>query len=276
MNEGIDEIERLEIRLFLDAIWARWGYDLRDYAAPSMERRVRATLEASGFAHLGELQHRVLHDRDVFADVIESLTVRVTELFRDPHVYRAIRASVVPLLRTYPVFKVWHAGCATGEEAYTTAILLDEEGLGERAQLYATDLSYRAISQAKEGVYPSKNLESFVRNHGLSGSLSDPGDWLTAAYDHIAMRETLRSRIHFFQHDLVSDQVFGEMNVVFCRNVLIYFNADLRARVFAKIAASLCPGGFLVVGTSERLGSSALEGRFKPFCDPQRIYRYEP
>lgn len=271
-----DEIEALEIRLLLEAIWARWGFDLRDYAAPSMRRRVRAVLAATGDAHLGQLQHRVLHDRDLFGDVIERLTVQVTELFRDPSVYAELRARVVPLLRTYPVLKVWHAGCSTGEEAYATAILLAEEGLGPRTQLYATDLSHRAIEHAKEGVYPAANLVAFARNHVQSGARSDIGDWLTAAYGSVAMRESVRSRILFFQHDLVSDQVFGEMNLVCCRNVLIYFNAELRARVLRKIADSLCPGGFLAVGSSERLSAADAALGFKSFSEPHRIYRYEP
>jgi len=156
------------------------------------------------------------------------------------------------------------------------AILLAEEGLGERTQLYATDLSHRALEQAKEGVYPAENLVAFARNHGQSGARSDIGDWLTAAYGGVAMRESVRSRILFFQHDLVADQVFGEMNLVFCRNVLIYFNADLRARVLRKIAGSLCPGGFLAIGSSERLSPSDIALGFTSFSEPHRIYRYEP
>jgi chemotaxis protein methyltransferase CheR len=276
VSDATDEIEAIEIRLFLEAIWQRWGYDLRDYAPPSMSRRVRAVLAASHAAHLGELQHRVLHDREAFADVIEGLTVRVTELFRDPTIYRVIRSSVVPLLRTYPSLKIWHAGCASGEEAYAMAILLEEEGLGGRAQIYATDLSQRAVDHAREGVYAATHLVEFARNHVQSGARSDIGDWLTAAYGGVAMRESLRSRVLFFQHDLVSDQAFGEMNVVFCRNVLIYFNADLRARVLRKIADSLCGGGFLCIGTSERLSEKDLALGFSMFSEDERIYRYLP
>lgn len=271
-----EDIQELEIRLLLEAVWQRWGYDLRDYAAPSIRRRVYAVLAASGCAHFGELQHRLLHDRDTFADFIERLTVRVTELFRDPMIYMAIRERVVPLLRTYQSLKIWHAGCATGEEAYTMAILLEEEGLAARTQIYGTDLSQLAIEQAKEGVYSSKELLDFTRNHARSGAKSDIGEWLTAAYGGVAMRESLRNRILFFQHDLVSDQVFGEMHAVFCRNVLIYFNPSLRGRVLRKIADSLRPGGFLCLGTSERLTGDDLIIGFKPFCESERIYRYDP
>lgn len=156
------------------------------------------------------------------------------------------------------------------------AILLREEGLADRTQVYATDLSQRAIDQARDGVYPARELLRFAKNHADSGAPTSLGDWITTAYDGIAMREPLRRQILFFQHDLVGDQAFGEMQVVFCRNVLIYFGDELRQRVLDKIAASLCPGGFLCVGTSERILEPRLDARFAPFCDKERIYRYEP
>jgi chemotaxis protein methyltransferase CheR len=276
MKDEVAALEALEIRLFLQAIAERWGYDLRGYAEPSLHRRVRAVLAASGAANLGELQHRVLHDRGAFTEALEGLTVRVTELFRDPEVYRALRSRVVPLLRTYPLLNVWHAGCATGEEAYSMAILLREEGLGDRTQIYATDLSPHAIDRAKDGVYAARDLLRFTKNHSDSGGRSELADWITAAYDGVAMREPLRRQILFFQHDLVADQAFGEMQVVFCRNVLIYFGAELRRQVMDKIAASLRPGGFLCLGTSERLADPTPDPRFTPFCADERIYRYEP
>lgn len=279
MNDKPDEaesLEELEIALLLEAIARRWGYDLREYAAPSLRRRISASLAASGAAHMGELQHRIIHDREAFTHFIETLTVRVTELFRDPEFYRAFRTDVVPLLRTYPFLKVWHAGCSTGEEAYSSAILLHEVELAERTQIYATDLSQRAIEQAKEGVYVANAVLSFARNHRAAGGTSDPADWITAAYEHVAMRDQLRKQILFFQHDLVSDRAFGEMHVVFCRNVLIYFGAELRRRVLDKFAESLCPGGFLCLGSSEQLSGSSADRRFVPFRPRERIYRYEP
>ncbi|MBX3259147.1 MAG: protein-glutamate O-methyltransferase CheR [Labilithrix sp.] len=272
-----DDVESIEIRLLLEAVHARYGYDLRDYAAASMRRRVLAALASSGLPHLAELQHRVLHDRECFSDLLERLTVRVSELFRDPASFHAFRARVVPLLRTYPFLKIWHAGCATGQEAYTSAILLTEEGLYERAQLYATDLSQRALRDAKEAVYPATALPVFEQNHRASGATTDLADHITAAYDHISIRESLRKNILFFHHDLVSDHVFGEMHVVFCKNVLIYFGRELRERVLQKLAQSLRPGGFLCLGTAERLtGATATEKTFTPFSAEARIYRYEP
>ncbi|MBX3203910.1 MAG: protein-glutamate O-methyltransferase CheR [Labilithrix sp.] len=272
-----DDVEGIEVRLLLEAIHARYGYDLRDYAAPSMRRRVLATLATSGLPHLGELQHRVLHDRERFTELLEQLTVRVSDLFRDPPSFRAFRARVVPLLRTYPFLKLWHAGCAGGEEAYASAILMTEEGLYERCQLYATDLSQEALRHAKEGVYPASALPAFEKNHRASGATTDLSGFVTAAYDHISMRESLRKNILFFHHDLVSDHVFGEMHVVFCKNVLIYFGRDLRDRVLQKLAQSLCPGGFLCLGSAERLtGATPTERAFTPFSADERIYRYEP
>jgi chemotaxis protein methyltransferase CheR len=273
----MSEVEAIEIRLLLEAIHARYGYDLRDYASASMRRRVLAALGRSGLQNLGELQHRLLHDRECFSDVLDQLTVRVSELFRDPELFQVFRARVVPLLRTYPFLKVWHAGCASGEEAYASAILLTEEGLYDRTQIYATDLSQRALQQAKEGVYPLTSLPSFEDNHRASGARTDLGTYLTAAYEHIAMREAVRKNILFFHHDLVSDHVFGEMHVVFCKNVLIYFGRELRERVLRKLAESLCPGGFLCLGNAERLTrSTPTEKSFTPFSVEERIYRYEP
>ena len=272
-----DDVEAIEIRLFLEAIHTRYGYDMRGYAPASMRRRVLAALSASRASSLGELQHRLLYDRECFSDVLGHLTVRVSEPFRDPDVFRELRARVVPVLRTYPFLKVWHAGCATGEEAYSWAILLTEEGLSGRAQIYATDVSQHALQQAKEGVYPVSALAAFRDNHVASGGTTELSSYVTAAYDHLAMCETLRKSIHFFHHDLVSDHVFGEMHVIFCRNVLIYFGRELRERVLEKLAASLRPGGFLCLGTAERLtGATKAERAFTPFASDHHIYRYEP
>jgi chemotaxis protein methyltransferase CheR len=270
------EAEEIEIRLLLEGIHARYGYDLRDYATASLRRRVLSALGASGLPHLGELLHQVLNDREVFAVLLDGLTVRVSELFRDPAFFRAFRSRVIPLLRTYPTVKIWNAGCATGEEAYAGAILIAEEQLAERTQIYATDLSQRALEQAKDGVYPASSRAAFEQNHLDSGGTSELSDYITTAYEQIAMSQPLRKRILFFQHDLVSDHAFAEMNVIMCRNVLIYFNPDLRERVLAKLAKSLCPGGFLCLGSSERIGTSQAASSFTSFAFEQRIYRYEP
>ncbi len=270
--DPLGDAESIEIQLFLEGVHARYGYDLREYAKPSMRRRVLAALAFSGAPNLGELLHRVLNDRELFTEVLERLTVRVSELFRDPEFYRAYRATVVPLLRTYPRLKIWHAGCASGEEAYSSAIVLCDEGLYDRTQIYATDLSPRALEHAKDGVYPGAVLPAFETKHQLAGGISPLEDHVTTAYGQIAMREHVRRNILFFQHDLVNDHVFGEMHVIFCRNVLMYFGEDLRERVLRKLAASLCPGGFLCLGSSERPPFPL----FSRFAGDGCIYRYEP
>jgi chemotaxis protein methyltransferase CheR len=180
----------------------------------------------------------------------------------------------VPLLRTYPLLNIWHCGCATGEEVYSFAILLTETGLYDRAQIYATDLSQRALEQAKDGIYPADRLPLFAENYRRAGGTADFGDYVTEAYDQIALRGSLRRQVVFFQHDLVSDHVFGEMHVVFCRNVLMYFGPELRGRVLGKLVESLVPGGFLALGADERLMASAPgSGSLSDFAPAARIYR---
>jgi chemotaxis protein methyltransferase CheR len=267
-------VEDLEVRLFLEAIYARYGYDLREYAAVTLKRRVLAALARSGAGHLGELQHRVLANPEYFGQIVDDLTVRVSSLFRDPQVYRAVRERVTPFLRTYPLLNIWHGGCATGEEAYSAAILLTEEGLYDRCQIYATDMSATALEQAKQGVYDARHLEAARDNYRQAGGKATLDSYCTTAYERFAVHESLRRKILFFQHSLVSDHVFGEMHIIFCRNVLIYFEPELRERVMKKFAQSLCPGGFLCLGTSESLSTNDRKV-FSDFAPNERIYRYQ-
>jgi chemotaxis protein methyltransferase CheR len=271
-----DGVEAIETRALLDAIYARYGYDLREYTAASMKRRVHAVLARTGIEHLGELMHRVLVDPDFFVQVLDDLTVRVSDMFRDPAFYRAFRARVVPVLRTYPLLRIWHAGCASGEEAYASAILLQEEGLYERTQIYATDLSAQAVAEAKHGVYAAERLPTFAENYARAGGLGHFSDYYTAAYDGLAMTEALRRNVLFFQHNLVSDHAFGEMHVVFCRNVFIYFGPELRDRVMATFGHSLCAGGFLCLGSAEQVPRGDRPSVFTDFAPDERIYRHTP
>jgi chemotaxis protein methyltransferase CheR len=266
-------IEEIEARLFLQGIHDRYGYDLREYTATSIGRRLQLALIKSGAANLGELQHRVLHEPDLFASVLDDLTVRVSEMFRDPTFYRVFRDRVIPVLRTYPLLNIWFSGCAAGEEAYSAAIVLSEEGLYDRTQIYATDLSARALEQAKQGVYEDELLSTFEENYRQAGGAADFSSYYVAAYRQIALRESLRRKILFFQHNLVSDHVFAEMHLIFCRNVLIYFQPSLRTKVLDKLRQSLCPGGFLCLGSSERLAKADVDG-YTVFDSGQRIYRY--
>lgn len=266
------ETEQLEVRLLLEAIDAAYGYDFRKYAPDSMRRRVAAAAAKVGAKHLGELQHRLLREPETFNAILDLLTVRVTEMFRDPACYRALRELVLPALRTYPQLKIWHAGCASGEEVYASAILLSEAGLYERTQIYATDVSSTAVEQAREGVYPESLFESFAQNYGDSGGKQDFASYWSRAYGNISILPALKRNVHVFQHNLVSDYSPGEMQLIFCRNVLIYFGDELRQRVFELFADGLKRGGFLCLGASEGLPREQRNG-YHEVSASARIYR---
>jgi chemotaxis protein methyltransferase CheR len=254
------------------AIFERYGYDLRGYAPASLQRRVGAALGKSGLSTVAELERKTVCDPDFFARVLDSLTVRVSDMFRDPPFFQAFRRRVVPLLQTYPRVNIWHAGCAGGEEVYSLAILLSEERLYERCQIYATDLNPSAVAEAKRGVYAGGGRGALSASHRDAGGRSDLARYTTDAYGGISIHASLRRNILFFQHDLVSDHVFGEMDVIFCRNVMIYFGRELQERVLGKLSESLRPGGFLCLGRSERL-SRAGRARFSDFAPEERIYK---
>jgi chemotaxis protein methyltransferase CheR len=269
------DVEELEIRLLLEAIHARYGYRFQDYAPSSMRRRVKVALARSGLGNFGDLQHRLLVDADFFATMLDDLTVRVSDVFRDPSFYRVFREAVVPILHTYPLLKIWHAGCASGEEVYTMAILLAEEKLYERSQIYATDMSLKALELARAGVYAEDQTPNFAKNYLESGGKQRFEDYYSRAYGRIVVRENLRRNIVFFQHDLASDHALGEMHVVLCRNVLIYFGAALRGRALGIFGDCLEHGGFLCLGKNEGLPADA-SARFSEFSASERIYRRRP
>lgn len=256
----------------LEAVDELYGFELVNYSFPAICRRTELLIAKHRLAGVPELRERLLGDPTFFHNFVEHVLIRVSEFFRDPEFFRVFRSRVIPVLRTYPLLRIWHAGCATGEEVYSLAILLTEEGLYERAQIYGTDLSAEAIAGAKEGIYPARNIRKYTENHQRAGALDSFSSYYRAAYDHIAIAESLKRNILFFQHDLVADDVFGEMQVVLCRNVIIYFGPELRGRVLEKLSRSLCRGGFLCLGSSEGLPS----GRIHPFedVDPrERIFR---
>ncbi|HVY28957.1 MAG TPA: protein-glutamate O-methyltransferase CheR [Polyangiaceae bacterium] len=272
MTFSSEQATALEMRLVLEAIQASYGYDFRCYAEESMRRRVEAAAAKIGAKHLGELQHRLLHEPETFAIVLDVLTVRVTEMFRDPALYRGLRELVLPRLRTYPQLKIWHAGCASGEEVYATAILLSEAGLYDRAQIYATDVSSVAVEHAREGVYPEASFERFQQNYRESGG-EGLERYFSRAYGSVSVLPSLKRNVHVFQHDLVSDHSLGEMHVIFCRNVLIYFGDQLKQRVLRLFADGLSRGGFLCLGASEALPAHS-RSEFHEISPPLRIYQY--
>ncbi len=263
----------IELQLLVDAIFLRYHYDFRFYARASLKRRLTAAMTRFNCRTLSQLQDRVLHDPVVFPALLDYLTVQVSEMFRDPAYFLAMRRSVVPLLRTYPSLKMWIAGCSTGEEAYSFAILLREEGLLERTLIYATDINPRALAQAEAGVYAIDRIAGFTENHRRSGATTSLSNYYTAAYDRAVFDKTLREQIVFSDHSLATDSVFAEMQLVSCRNVLIYFTRDLQNRAIGLFHEALCRKGFLGIGSKETLRFSSQADLFDPLVEAERIYQ---
>lgn len=266
-------VEDIEINLLLEAIYQLYGYDFRAYTKASIRRRVMHRLQMSGLANVMAMTDLVLRDRQFFVSLLNDLTVNVTEMYRDPEFYLAFRREVVPVLKTFPFIKLWHAGCATGEEIYSMAILLEEEGLYERSMLYATDIDKNVLAAAKKGIYSIAAIKGYSDNYQRAGGKASLSDYYTAKYDSVILDQRLKRNIVFADHDLATDQVFGEMNVVVCRNVLIYFDRPLQKRVFGLFRESLDMGGFLCLGTKESLRFSGCEEEFEPVVRELKIYR---
>jgi chemotaxis protein methyltransferase CheR len=262
----------LELDLFLEAVYRRYEYDFRAYARPTLRRRLAQALDAFRCESVSVLQHRVLRDASFFGQVLKYLTVQVSELFRDPGFYAALRTQILPVLETHSSLKIWVAGCSAGEEVYSLAILLEEAGLLQRTTLYATDVSAEAISRAERGVYPSERAQEFSRNYQQAGGRRSLSDYYTAAYDGIRLDRRLQENIVFSDHSLATDGVFAEVQLVTCRNVLIYFNTALRDRALGLFHASLVRRGFLALGMKENLRSSTYKERFAELDRVNRLY----
>lgn len=215
----------------------------------------------------------LIHDETFFNKLLLDLSINVTEMFRDPWVYTKVREIIVPHLKTYPYIKVWHAGCSAGQEVYSMGILLEEEGIKERAQIYATDFNEMILEKAKEGIYPMDAIREYTANYQKAGGKQSFSDYYTANYENVVIKQSLKDKVLFSSHNLVTDGVFGEMNLIFCRNVLIYFDRDLQNRVFKLFYDSLCPGGFLCLGSKESLKFSEVDDLFEPVAKREKIYR---
>ncbi len=271
-----DRDVEIEIDLVVEAIYRKYHYDFRGYARASLKRRLAAALPRFGCDTLSQLQHRLLHEAEVFPAMLDFLTVQVSEMFRDPGYFRALRLKVVPLLRTYPSLKVWIAGCSAGEEVYSMAILLHEEGLLERSLIYGTDINAAALKRAEAGVYDIERVPAFTENHRLSGARGSLSDYYTAGYGHAVFDKSLKEHIVFSDHSLATDSVFAEVQLVSCRNVLIYFNRSLQDRAVGLFGDALCRKGFLGVGAKETLRFSSHAERFDEFDREDRLYRKRP
>lgn len=272
-GSGAHELESLETDLFLEALLRRYGYDFRQYARPSIRRRVRAAVRREKVPTISALQDRMLHDPSCADRVVTALTVHTTSMFRDPGFYLAFRTKVVPLLRTYPFVRIWHAGCSTGEEVYSLAILLHEEGVHERCRIYATDVGTAHLERARRGIYPLEVMRGNTERYLQSGGAADFSRYYTADERSAVFRRDLVHNVVFSQHDLVTDGSFNDFHVILCRNVLIYFNGALRERVLSLFGESLVRFGILALGNRESLRFTGSDGRFGELCEGQRIYR---
>lgn len=267
-------LEDLELDLLLSAVARRFGYDFRQYSPASLRRRVLRSMHEEGLATLSGLQERLLHDSQALARFISHLSVHVTSMFRDPPVYRALREHAVPRLRTWPFIRIWHAGCATGEEVYSLAILLHEEGLLERCRIYATDLSDDLLERARRGAYRLSSMRDYTSNYLASGGREDFSSYYTADHKSALLREDIRRRIVFSHHNLVSDGSFNEFHLILCRNVMIYFEKELQDRVLGLFHDSLVMFGILGLGQRESLRFSPHADSYRPLVnDEVRLYR---
>jgi chemotaxis protein methyltransferase CheR len=268
-----DKSTDIELRLLIEAIYLKYSYDFRDYSGASVKRRVNHALRQFDCLTISALQERVLHDPAAFMKLLQFLTIPVSEMFRDPSHFLAIRQEVVPLLRTYPSIKVWIAGCSTGEEVYSMAILLREEGLLDRTIIYATDINPTSLEKAKQGIFSMESVRGYAENYRKAGGQGVFSDYYTSAYDYAIFDKTLRENVTFADHSLATDSVFSETQLISCRNVLIYFNKKLQDRAFGLFHDSLCHRGFLVLGSKETLDFSAYSSRFEALVKQERIYR---
>jgi chemotaxis protein methyltransferase CheR len=264
--------EEAELSALLERIYKRHHYDFRGYSASALRRRLSGLLPSSG-GTLAELSERLVSEGELFPRLLQALTVQVTDMFRDPGYFRFLREELAPVLGTYPSLKVWVAGCASGEEAYSIAIVLKETGLLERSLIYATDISPEALRRAEAGVYPSSRVAGFSKNHRRSGASCSFSEYYTESYDAIVMDRSLRRHIVFADHSLTTDAVFAEMQLISCRNVLIYFDAELQQRTLELMRQSLCRKGFLGLGSREGPRYPEFLRRFEQLSRVERWYQ---
>jgi len=267
------ELERVEIELLLEGIYRHFGFDFRAYAYASIRRRLWKRVHAESLSSISELQALVLHDTDAMEHLLLDLSINVTAMFRDPKFYQVFRAQVVPLLRTYPFIRIWHAGCSTGEEVYSMAILLQEEGLYERSRIYATDINEAVLQRAKDGIFPLNSMQENTANYIAAGGKGTFSEYYTARYDYALFRPSLRENVVFAQHNLVTDASFNHFNVIFCRNVLIYFNNQLQDRVQELFLNSMEMFGILGLGKKETIRYTAVAECYEEIDEEEKLYR---
>jgi chemotaxis protein methyltransferase CheR len=267
------DLEQLEVELLLEGIYRRYGYDFRLYAPASLRRRLRRRMDGEGVESISALQERVLHDSAVMERLLLDLSINVTAMFRDPTFFVAFRERAVPLLRTYPFSRIWVAGCSTGEEVYSLAILLREEGLGDRTRIYATDINETVLAQARLGVFPLEKMQEYTQNYLRAGGGRPFSEYYVARYEGAQFDRTLADGVVFAQHNLASDAAFNEFHVIMCRNVMIYFDKPLQDQVHRLFHESLATFGLLALGQRETIRLSPHESDYEVLDAEERLYR---
>lgn len=267
------DLRGIEVDLLLEGVFRRYGYDFRNYARPSLHRRITRALERESLVRVTQLLDLVLSDPTAMLRFVESISVHTTSMFRDPEVYAALRTKVVPLLRTYPFVRIWVAGCSSGEEVYSLAIVLHEEGLLERVRIYATDISDAILERARQGILPLQHMRDHTHAYLQAGGKEDFSQYYLTDASHAILRAHLRRNMVFSQHNLASDQTFNEFQLILCRNVNIYFAEALQRRVFALVHDSLASFGVLVLGRKESLRGSQHAAEYEEMVPSLRIYR---
>lgn len=265
--------ENLEIELLLEAVYKCYGYDFRCYARASIRRRILQFMHFTGVESISAMIPMVIHDPSFFEKLVREFSITVTEMFRDPQMFLALRTEIIPVLKSHPYIKIWHAGCATGEEAYSLAIVIEEEGLAKRTTFFATDFNDAALATAKEGIFRLENVRQYSENYQQAGGKYSLADYYHAKYEAMAIKRLLKEKITFANHNLVADQVFTETHLILCRNVLIYFNKELQERVIGLFFESLIHGGFLCLGTKESLLFSRYQDKFRAVDLKNKIYQ---
>ncbi|MDZ4713643.1 MAG: CheR family methyltransferase [bacterium] len=268
-----EDTTELEIFLLLEAIYQKYGYDFRQYSKAHINRRIRNRMRLSGLEDISQIQSKVLKDETFAHELLQDLSITVTEMFRDQDFYKSLRKNVIPVLKTYPFIKIWHAGCATGEEAYSMAIIMQEEGLYDRATIYATDFNQHALNGAKEGIFSNALMKEYTINYQLSGGKESFSSYYTSYYDNIIMNQSLKKNIVWANHNLVTDSVFAEVHLILCRNVLIYFDNSLQNKVQKLLYESLINGGILCLGSKEGLGFTDFYEKYIELDKKQKILK---
>jgi chemotaxis protein methyltransferase CheR len=268
-----DDLEEIELALLLEGMFRKYGFDFREYASASLRRRVWRRVHAEGLSTISELQARLLHDPACMERLLLDLSINVTAMFRDPSFYNAFRAKVVPQLRTYPFTRIWVAGCSTGEEVYSLAILLREEGLYDRTRIYATDINESVLDRARTGVFPLEKMREYTQNYIKAGGTQAFSEYYLAKYDGAQFQRSLIDNVVFAQHNLVSDRSFNEFNVIVCRNVMIYFDRVLQDRVHELFYESLMTFGVLGLGHKESIRFSPHADSFEELDPTEKLYR---